>query len=245
MGIPNVSLMLAIAYLRTGEKVESVISIYLPKEIAGDYSRAYFKEVKKALKNIINSEPMYDERISLRNIAEMTVRYEKTTKNIEELKKNGVNLVVSSKHSNCSKRCEPWQGGHYTLDNTYQVVDGIEFQPLQNATDQFYTTKAGKVYKNGHITGFNCRHYLIPYKTGLKLPYISAKEVERERNIDHNMRYLERQVRKWKETAIIYKGVSQDEYLKARAKAKFYYKEYKDYAKENGRKYYQTRTEVL
>lgn len=220
----------------------------LPIATAGDmYDKEYRELVKPVYEQLISAEPMYDERISLRNIAEMTVRYERTSKSIEDLKASGVNLVQSSQHANCSKRCEKWQGGYYTLDDTYQVVDGITFQPLSNATDQYYTTRAGKTYKNGHITGYNCRHYLRAYRKGYSMPMVSAEEVAKQREIDHKMRYLERQIRKWKDSSLIYKGDARFEkqYLQAVAKTKYWNKTYIDYAKANKRAFYPSRTDVF
>lgn len=261
LGVPASAMLLVVGYLKSGATFQSVIKEFkanITEEISDKvgepltigqakqmYSKDYFNEVKPALKKIIESEPMYDTHVSLRNVAEMTVRYENTLNQIDNLVKRGVNLVVSSRHANCSKRCEPWQGGHYTLDNTYQVVDGIEFQPLKNATDQFYTTKKGKVYKNGHITGYNCRHYLTEYKKGYEEPEVSAEVVERERNIDHKMRAMERVIRKWKDAELIYKGEDREAYLKAKAKADFYYERYKQFAKDNKRAFYPSRTDVF
>lgn len=258
LGVPVSSLMLALGYLKSGMNLQETVNT-LKQEIpvrAGEraleigqagqtYSKAYFEEVKPALQKIIDSEPMYDRHVSLRNVAEMTVRYDKTIKEIDNLKARGVNLVVSSKHANCSERCEPWQGGYYTLDNTYQVVDGIQFQPLANATDQFYTTRAGKVYKNGHITGYNCRHYLMEYKRGFRQVEVSAEVVERERNIDHRMRQMERVIRRWKDAELIYKGEDREAYLKAKAKVEKYYRQYIEFAKANKRAFYPSRTDVF
>ena len=201
--------------------------------------------VKKQLEEITRAQPKYDKHISLRNIAEMTVRYESALANIESLKKAGVNLVQSSRHANCSKRCEPWQGKYFTLDNTYQVVDGIQFQPLSNATDIYYTTKAGKTYKNGHITGYNCRHRLFPYKKGYSQPMVSAKEIEKQRQIDATMRKYERDIRYYKEKALMYKGIDYRIYVQAKSKARELNERYIQYAKENSRAYYPNRTKVL
>lgn len=260
MGVPVNSILLAIGYLKSGanfkdtieqfktfktkrmfDEAEQVHEIGQPTQ---QYGKEYSKAVKQALEELAKSEAKYDGNISMRNIAEMTVRYEKTMQTIEDLKARGVNLVQSSRHANCSKRCEKWQGGYYTLDNTYQTVDGIQFQPLSNATDQFYTTKRGKVYKNGHITGYNCRHTLFPYKKGYSQPMVSAKTIERERAIDQKMRYLERQIRLWKDTALMYKGQNQKNYEKARLRATKYNNVYIEFAKKNKRAFYPNRTEI-
>ena len=175
IGIPLTLMTMAFARLSTGVKFKDIAKTYsaeLPKDVfeiaqpKNVFSEEYAKRVKEVYNELAKAEPMYDTNISLRNIAEMTVRYDNTMKQIQGFISRGVNLVVGSQHANCSKRCEKWQGGHYTLDNTYQVVDGIEFQPLSNATDQYYTTKKGKTYKNGYLTGYNCRHYLMEYKKG-------------------------------------------------------------------------------
>ena len=260
MGIPVISLMLAYSKLTSGANFQQTIEQFkirprikaeashvalqygVPSQI---YDKDYKKQVKEALDNLAQSEAKYDEHISLRNVAEMTVRYERTMASIEEFKRRGINLVVSSSHANCSKRCEVWQGGHYTLDNTYQIVDGIEFQPLSNATDQYYTTRAGKVYKNGHITGYNCRHYLMEYKKGVEPQKVSAKVVEQQREIDHKMRYMERQVRIWKDKALMYKNQDKELYLSAKNKANEYNIKYIEFAKRNKRAYYPSRTDIF
>ena len=254
IGIPLSLMIMAFASLSTGVKFETIAKTYsveLPKDVyeiaqpTDVFSEEYGKRVEEVYNELAKAEPMYDRNISLRNIAEMTVRYDRTMEQIQGFISRGVNLVVSSQHANCSKRCEKWQGGHYTLDNTYQVVDGIQFQPLSNATDQYYTTKKGKVYKNGHITGYNCRHYLMEYKKGMRQISVSAKVVEKQREIDHKMRYMERQIREWKDKALMHKGSSKELYVKARNKAIEYNKRYIQFAKLNGRAYYPSRTDVF
>lgn len=254
IGIPLTLMMMAFNSLSTGAKFKNIAKTYsaeLPKDVfeiaqpKNVFSEEYAKRVKEVYNELAKAEPMYDTNISLRNIAEMTVRYDNTMEQIQGFISRGVNLVVSSQHANCSKRCEKWQGGHYTLDNTYQVVDGIEFQPLSNATDQYYTTKKGKTYKNGHITGYNCRHYLMEYKKGMRQVSVSADVVEKQREIDHKMRYMERQIRQWKDMALMHKGVDRELYLKARQKAINYNKKYIEFAKSNNRAYYPSRTDVF
>ena len=254
IGIPLTLMMMAFNSLSTGAKFKNIAKTYsaeLPKDVfeiaqpKNVFSEEYAKRVKEVYNELAKAEPMYDTNISLRNIAEMTVRYDRTMEQIQGFISRGVNLVVGSQHANCSKRCEKWQGGHYTLDNTYQVVDGIEFQPLSNATDQYYTTKKGKTYKNGYLTGYNCRHYLMEYKKGMRQVSVSADVVEKQREIDHKMRYMERQIRQWKDMALMHKGVDRELYLKARQKAIDYNNKYIEFAKSNNRAYYPSRTDVF
>lgn len=184
-------------------------------------------------------------RNSLRNKAEMEVRYQAHQDNIDELKAQGHRLVIASEHADCSERCRKYQGRVYSLDGTSgTTTDGRKYVPLENATDVYYTTKAGKTYKNG-LLGFNCRHYLVPYKDGFRFPkpnpVIEAKEYE----ITQKQRYLERQVRHWRTEAIYQKSVNLDEYRKARDKAIAYNKKYIKYSKDNGRAYYPSRTKLI
>lgn len=211
-----------------------------------EYGKIYMERVKKALDGLIASEVKYDEHISLRNIAEMTVRYEKTIKSLEELKARGINLIVTSRHENCSKRCEKWQGGHYTLDNTYQEVDGIQFIPLKVATDQYVTTKSGKTYKNGHLTGYNCRHYAIPYKKGYEPPMVTKDVVAKQRAIDQRMRELERLVRHWKEKAKMYESTNfTKEYKNAILKVRYWKKQYEVFCRANRRAIEPSRIQIF
>lgn len=256
LGVPAMAVLVAFDYYKRNMPIKTIVKQYIIKkptipeaiEIAQptqQYDKLYMEKVRPALERLIDSEPMYDSHVSLRNIAEMTVRYENTLRAIADLKSRGINLVQSSRHANCSKRCEPWQGKYYTLDGTYKIVDNIQFQPLENATDQYYTTRTGKVYKNGHITGYNCRHYLIPYRKGYSQPMVSAKTIERERSIDHRMRAMERQIRHWKTKAIVFKGKDQNTYQKAKFKANLYYNRYKQFAERKGRAYYPSRVDIL
>ena len=184
-------------------------------------------------------------RNSLRNKAEMEVRYQANQDNIDELKAQGHRLVIASEHADCSERCRKYQGCVYSLDGTSGITpDGRKYVPLENATDVYYTTKAGKTYKNG-LLGFNCRHYLVPYKDGFHFPKPNPKVEAKEYEITQKQRYLERQVRFWRTEAITKKNVDPERYEKARKKAIEYNKKYIDYSKKNGRAYYPSRTKLI
>ena len=199
-------------------------------------------------------------RNTLRNRAEMEVRYNDHMEQIAEFKEQGVNLVICSTHADCSDRCKPWQGRVYSLDGTSGTTDdGRRFQPLENATDIYYTTKAGKTYKNG-LLGFKCRHFLVPYKSGYRFPKPNAAEERREYNITQTQRRMEAEVRKWRTQAIEYKdsGIKIhvrniqtrkieeiDAAMWARKKAIAANKAYIAYSKEHNRAYYPSRTKLL
>lgn len=197
-----------------------------------------------AMSNALDADDIRG-RNSLRSFAEMQIRYERHLEEIETLKKDGVKLVICSVHADCSERCKQWQGRVYSLDGTYGVTDdGREYVPLEVATDIYYTTKAGKTYKNG-LLGFNCRHKLLPYKSGMVAPRVSETVRKKEDYITRTQRAMERSVLRWREKALMHKGVNVPEYKTAREKAVKAYERYKAFSKENGRAYYPDRVKIL
>lgn len=214
------------------------------------FSQEYInKNVKPAIARLAEQEAKdpddFTGRNSLRNRAEMEVRYAANQGSISELKARGVRLVICSVHADCSKRCRGWQGRVYSLDGTRGTTDdGRSFVPLEEATDVYYTTKAGKTYKNG-LLGFNCRHYLVEYKPGYYFPRPNPVIEKREYGITEEQRRLEHEVRKWRIKAVESKGQDDEAYKKARQKAIEWNKAYVKFSKEHGRAYYPSRTKIL
>lgn len=214
------------------------------------FSQDYIRENVTPILNRLASENGLDPddvsgRNSLRNLSEMEVRYNTHLKEIESFRASGTKLVVASSHADCSDRCSEWQGRVYSLDGTSGATDdGKQYVPLETATDVYYTTKAGKTYKNG-LLGFNCRHYLSPYKPGMVIPYVSKETQQRENKINTKQRELERKVRFYKTRAVMNKDIDREIYLDARRKAIAANKEYIQFSKDNGRAYYPSRTKLL
>ena len=211
------------------------------------FSKEYMKFVKDRINYLtrIEAKEDYTSRVNLRNIAEMQVRQERHEEELQEMIDKGINLVWIVPHANCSERCENWQGKLYSLDNTYGTIDGIEYQPLRNATDVYEQTKSGKIYKNGCLSGFNCRHTIEPYNKGNKPIEIPQKVIDKERNINNTQRYFERNVRFWKERAMLNKDTDAKEYNYAKFKAKQWNDRYIEYSKKNNVAYYPSRTEII
>ena len=211
------------------------------------FSKDYMKFVKQRIDYLskLEAKEDYTSRVNLRNIAEMQVREERHNQELETLRQNGVKLVWIVPHANCSERCEKWQGKLYSLDGTSGNIDGIRYQPLENATDIYEMTKSGKIYKNGCVSGFNCRHTLEPYKKGNKPIEIPNQVIERERAINTKQRYFERGVREWKERAVMFKDIDPRLYKFAKAKAKWWNDRYVAYSEKNGVAYYPSRTEII
>lgn len=214
-----------------------------------EFQKTYMNRVSNSLGNLAEQKALDPNdvtgRNSLRNLAEMQVRYERHQDEIQTLRNNGTRLVVCSVHADCSDRCKPWQGRVYSLDGTTGTTDdGRKFVPLETATDVEYETKAGRKYKNG-LLGFNCRHKLFPYKSGMVIPSISEKEQKREYAITKTQRAMERAVIDAREHALMYKNQDRKKYLAARREAINLYAEYKRFSKENGRAYYPDRVKIL
>lgn len=212
-----------------------------------EFANDYMKKVKKAFENLATSEAKdeYSTRVSLRNVSEMAVRYERKNEELQELINNGIDLVWISTHGNCSERCQPWQGKLYSISGKYGEIDGIKYQPLSNATDIFYTTKTGRTYKNGCISGFGCRHKLEPYNKGNKPSEISASVIDKEREINKKQREYERKVRENKLKYVGLKDIAKDEALKYLRKSREVYKAYKEYCQKNNVAYYPSRCKVF
>ena len=210
------------------------------------YKDVWDQKVKPTIDRLIESVALdpndYSGRNSLRNLAEMETRYQAHLERIEELKASGIKLVVCSSHADCSDRCAPWQGRVYSLDGTYGVVDGHRYVPLELATEIYYTTKAGRTYKNG-LLGFNCRHELRPYE-GQLLPTISAEERKAEYAVTLRQRAMERAVRRKRVEALMLKDINKTWYLEARKKAAALYANYMKFSKENERAFYPMRTAI-
>lgn len=217
------------------------------------FSKDYFNHnVKPVYDRLVNQYPFdpndNTKRNSLRNLAEMEVRYQAHEQQIEDFKAQGVRLVIASTHADCSKRCAKWQGRVYSLDGTYGTTDdGRKYVPLEVATrsaEVIYTTKAGKTYYNG-LLGFNCRHFLVPYKSGYRFPKPNVSEERKQYAITLKQRQLERQVRKWRTEAVMLKNVDREKYLSARQKAIDWNNEYIDFSRRNERAFYPSRTEII
>lgn len=214
------------------------------------YSRDYFRNhVAPVLDNIAKQEAIdpgdVKERNSLRNRAEMEVRYARHLEEIASLRAAGVKLVTSSVHADCSDRCYKWQGRVYSLDGTRGMTeDGKRYVPLEEATDVYYTTHEGKTYKNG-LFGFNCRHYIMEYKVGMVIPHVTKEQQQRERAINTKQRELERRVRYHRVQALTNKDLDRETYLKERKLAIMANKEYIQFSKDNGRAYYPSRVKII
>ena len=207
--------------------------------------------IMRGMREVVSMEPKpdYETNVNLRNVAEMEVRYMHQRNRLDQLRADNVQLVWIEPHANCSKRCEKYQGRLYSLDGTSGEIDGERFAPLSEATDNpadFYTTKAGITYHNGCITGFNCRHRLIPYEKGNKPMEIPAKVIEKQRALEEKQRRMERQIRRSREVTLLLSGIGAGKaYTAARNRQVALRKKYEDFSRKNHIPFYRERLRVL
>ena len=211
--------------------------------------RRYMENVTRALTQLADARALdpgdLTGRNSLRNLAEMQVRYEAQQNDIENFRAQGVKLVICSSHADCSERCYPWQGRVYSLDGTSgRTADGHRFVPLETATDRFYTTKSGRTYKNG-LLGFNCRHVLTEYRPGMTAPHVSREVQQREYAVNNRQREYERGILKARERALMYRSIDPSRAKKYREEAIRLNREYIAFSKAHDRAYYPDRTKLL
>ena len=234
-----------------GESISAPIE-YKTRKIGlplDEFHKVYMNRVSNALDGLAQENALdpndFRGRNTLRNLAEMQVRYERHQDEIAQFRDKGTKLVVCSVHADCSDRCAQWQGRVYSLDGTSgTTADGRKFQPLENATDAYYTTKAGRTYKNG-LLGFNCRHKLVEYRVGMGIPRVSAAEQKKEYAITKRQRERERAVIRARENALAQKDADVAEWRKWKKIAKERYNEYKKFSADHERAYYPDRVKIL
>ena len=204
--------------------------------------RNYDKKVMEQVKLLASENGKYVDKngksISLRNKVEMSVRYQENMKDLENFRKD-VKLVWTSSHADASPRCSKWQGKLYSLDGSYGKIDGIKYEPIENAL----RANGG----NSIINGYNCRHYLIEYQPKSKPPKtFTKKEMQKQYKIDQKQRYYENQIRLYKSQELLLnkKGFENEanKYLNLWIKLE---KKYEQFSKENNRAFYRWRTEIL
>lgn len=189
---------------------------------------------------------------SLYGKAELNARFQEQQKMVSDLKEK-TQLVICDTYSDCSDRCREWQGRIYSLDGTTgRTEDGKEYIPLEVATNAIF-----KGHRNG-LLGYNCRHKLVPYKTGMRANKVSETERKREYEITKEQRLLEREIRKHKDMAVSFQRGNQDtrqfskqqvefmnsKYQEHKQKADMLTKQYYQFCEDNNRVKYRSRLKI-
>lgn len=169
------------------------------EEASAGYYYNYPERVKQAMDELAQQHLTLD-KYSLRNRAEIKVRYDVINEDLQRLKDKGTKFVVSSAHANASERCQWWQGKIFEIDIDIATremgqYDGVKpKQTIKGYIDgkPYYSLK--EACENGFLS-YNCQHRLIGYYKGIHIQQYDLVKVEQRRNISQNQRYLERQIR--------------------------------------------------
>lgn len=208
--------------------------------------------INQAYSQLGNSQAKVSFGQSLYGKAELNARFKEQQEMLNTLKEKTV-LVICDTYSDCSDRCSQWQGRIYSLNGTSgKTEDGKEYIPLEVATNAVF-----KGHRNG-LLGYNCRHKLVAYKTGMKANKVSKKERERENFITSQQRKFEREIRNAKDLAFSFQRGSNntrqfskqqiqymnDKYHFYKTKAQELTKIYNQFCEENNRVKYRSRLQI-
>lgn len=174
---------------------------------------------------------------SLRNLAELEVRYQERNKTLGKLVDEGINYCVCSQHNNASARCQNLQGLIYKIDcdENYTEKKPIllgknHLKPIGHIDGKpYYSLK--EAISHG-LLGYNCRHRLIQYKKGMETPKpIPDREITKERDIELKQRELERKVRYCKKKQALAQNPA--ERKKWVNQSKLWQKKYDDFCRQH------------
>ena len=182
--------------------------------------------------------------VSIRNKAEMAVRYDAMKEELQEIVADKEQYVIVSQHADASLRCSPLQGLLYKLD--VNPEDHIKVVLSSKELGSKKPKEIGKVDGNPYYSlkeamsyglfSYNCRHRFIKYIPGQKITtqyQYDSKAAETKREIDTNMRALERQIRMLKEREVLSLDPKERKaYIKASKQAQA---KYRAYATKHGR----------
>ncbi len=233
------------------------------KELSGEYAydqmviQEYQEKVKSTINKMSNlalTEKTFKEVngrkvgapvfLSIRNKAEMTVRYEEMKEELKELIDDGEKFVIVSQHRDASKRCSPLQGLLYKLDvDPNEKVEcvlnwrelGTRFPKQIGVLDgnPYYSLKEAMSYG---LFSYNCRHRFIKYIPGMKVTEqykYDDKLAEQKRKVDTKMRQMERAIRQAKERQVL--SIDSKERRAYQIRSKQLQEKYINFARKYGR----------
>ena len=209
----------------------------------------YVEKVERAMDKIaqlnfvaVNSQGA---RISLRNKAEMEVRYQDMLSDLKELKNE--QFVVVSQHRDSSLRCACWQGLIYLKDTDGTDVSLKNWHEWNNVNNHITPKPIGYTENNQPyyslkeamehgLFSYNCRHRFIKYEPGAKVPKQYPYNPNKESTsslIDKEMRQMEQNIRRAKERQTL--ALTPKELKKWQAKSKRLQAEYDTFCKKHNR----------
>ncbi len=193
-------------------------------------------------------------RVSLRNKAEMEVRYQDMLEDLKGLKDE--KFVIVSQHKDSSLRCACWQGLIYLKDtdgtdvsllNWHEwntIHNHIEPKPIGYTKDNQPYYSLRDAMEHG-LFSYNCRHRFIKYEPGVKvpkqLPY-NPDEESKHSKVDQKMRQMEQNIRRAKERQTL--ALTPKERKKWQTRSRKLQADYSDFCKANNRVRNEWRTSI-
>ncbi len=228
-------------YFTTGETGYSQMFIE-------DYQKRVNNEIMRIAKMNVVLRDRLGRRMSVRNLAEMQVRFEEQQNDCKRLKDKGVEYVVATSHNNASERCQPWQGKIFKLDaeiGSVEIGKHIfkgEPKPIGKTPDGKPCYSLREAMSYGFL-GYNCRHRLIEYTKGMIMPKpYPDRQVKNERAKEKHIREMERKIREKKRQSML--TTDKEERKKLQEETKELEKDYWKYCKENDYPVAEWRTRV-
>ena len=227
------------------ENIREFQTIY--EEGGAGYYYDYTTKVKQAM-NELAGQRLSDGKSSLRNSAEIKVRYEVINEDLQKLKDKGTKFVISSAHANASERCQWWQGKIFELDIDIATREMGQYggtkpqQTIKGYIDgkPYYSLK--EACENGFLS-FNCQHRLIAYYKGIHIQQYDLVKVEKRRNISQTQRGMERQIRDLRTRLVLATDEQEEKVLRKRIKSQK--EKYAKFCESNGVPRYDWRTKII
>lgn len=204
----------------------------------------YNKEIQSYIGNMSKTTMVTSESgkkpISLWQKAELDIRHQKQMDKLQELKDDGIQYAWTSSHPDCSERCEPWQGKLFDITSEHSELSGFRMDKKLDGNQVYCLNEIMNQvddygYKNNIISGFNCRHYLIPYQKNIKpVSEYTKGEIAKQRKIESNIKDMERKIRYLKQQEIGYNKSNAKSNFKYSSLIKKKIEQYKQYCNANG-----------
>lgn len=229
----------------TAENIREFQTIY--DEGGAGYYYDYTTRVKQAM-NELAGQRLSDDKSSLRNSAEIKVRYEVINEDLQKLKDKGTKFVISSAHANASERCQWWQGKIFELDIDIATREMGQYggtkpkQTIKGYIDgkPYYSLK--EACENGFLS-FNCQHRLIAYYKGIHIQQYDLVKVEKRRNVSQTQRGMERHIRDLRTRLVLATDEQEEKVLRKRIKSQK--EKYAKFCEDNNVPRYDWRTKII
>lgn len=232
-------------------KRESIENIREFQTIYDEGGAGYYYDYTKRIKEVMDelaTQKLSDGKTSLRNSAEIKVRYEVINEDLQKLKDKGTKFVISSAHANASERCQWWQGKIFEIDIDIATREMGQYggtkpkQTIKGYIDgkPYYSLK--EACENGFLS-FNCQHRLIAYYKGIHIQQYDIVKVEKRRNISQTQRGMERQIRDLRTRLVLATDEQEEKVLRKRIKSQK--EKYAKFCETNGVPRYDWRTKII